>query len=164
VLKSFLQSTLISRNICSSLLGVSILLAFSKTPKSYLTSGHSPFVHLSTYCPSHLTPFFLQITDQPRDRPGVPVPVEEREKHVILSLRAPSPSEAKDTVLLVNAVFHLIDSLNKLHLRPETKTKLKKTREDLDKSMKVEAEKEQKEEVRFRSTLSFGLCSNCRTS
>ena len=161
--KSFLQSTLISRNICSSLSGVSILLAFSRTPKSCLTSGHSPFVHLSIHCPSHLTSF-LQITDQPRDRPGVPVPVEEREKHVILSLRAPSPSEAKDTVPLVNAVFHLIDSLNKLHLRPETKTKLKKTREDLDKSMKVEAEKEQKEEVRFRSTLSFGLCSNCRTS
>jgi hypothetical protein len=45
-------------------------------------------------------------------------------------------------------MFQLVDSLNKISLRPETKTKLKKVREDIDKAIKTEAEKEQKEEVR----------------
>jgi len=44
-------------------------------------------------------------------------------------------------------MFQLVDSLNKIHLRPETKHKLKKIREDIDKTIKEEAEKEKKEEV-----------------
>jgi hypothetical protein len=44
-------------------------------------------------------------------------------------------------------MFQLVDSLNKIHLRPETKNKLKKIREDIDKTIKEEAEKEKKEEV-----------------
>jgi len=44
-------------------------------------------------------------------------------------------------------MFQLVDSLNKIHLRPETRNKLKKVREDIDKTIKEEAEKEQKEEV-----------------
>lgn len=35
----------------------------------------------------------------------------------------------------------------KVHLRPETKTKLRKIREDLDKELKADAEKDKKEEV-----------------
>lgn len=92
-------------------------------------------------------PLTSKITDQPRDRPARPIPAEEREKHVILSLTVPPSSKVADTTALVTAVFQFIDSLNKLSLRPETKTKLKKSREELDKAIKEDTEKEAKEEV-----------------
>lgn len=44
-------------------------------------------------------------------------------------------------------MFSLIDSLNKINLRPETKAKLKKAREDIDKQLKEDAEREKKEEL-----------------
>lgn len=90
----------------------------------------------------------IKVTDQPRERPtSGPLPPTEREKHVILSLNAPSPSHAADTVGLVSAIFPFIDSLSKINLRPETKVKLKKAREEVDKDLKEEAEREKKEEV-----------------
>ncbi|KAH9077363.1 hypothetical protein EDB83DRAFT_2349681 [Lactarius deliciosus] len=70
-----------------------------------------------------------------------------KEKHVILSLAAPPPSHATDSVRLVSAVFDLIDVLEKVNLRPETKSKLKKTREDFSKTVKDEAEREAREEA-----------------
>lgn len=96
-----------------------------------------------------ILPYFrsLSITDQPRERPNLPIPVEERQKHVILSLSAPSSSHAADTTALVSAMFQLVDSLNKIHLRPETKNKLKRIREDIDKTIKEDAEKEKREEA-----------------
>ena len=45
-------------------------------------------------------------------------------------------------------MFQFIDSLVKVSLRSETRVKLKKIREDLDKDIKEDAEKEKKEEVR----------------
>ena len=42
-------------------------------------------------------------------------------------------------------------------LRPETKNKLRKVREDLDKQLKIEATKEKKEEVRLSSPLRLVL-------
>lgn len=98
----------------------------------------------------------IQVTDQPRERPYAgPLLPAEREKHVILSLKAPSPSHAGDTVDLVSAIFPFIDSLSKISLRPETKVKLKKAREEVDKELKEDAEREKKEEVSssFRSRL-----------
>ncbi|THV08549.1 DUF1682-domain-containing protein [Dendrothele bispora CBS 962.96] len=89
----------------------------------------------------------LSITDQPRDRPDAPIPVEKREKHVILSLSVPPGSSAAATAPLVEAIFPFIDSLSKVSLRPETKNKTKKAREDLDKQLKEDAEKEKKEEM-----------------
>jgi len=86
-----------------------------------------------------------QITDQPRVRPSA-VPAN-KEKHIILSLATPPPSHAADSVPLVSAVFDLIDVLEKMNLRPETKSKLKKTREDFSKSVKDEAEREAREEA-----------------
>lgn len=71
----------------------------------------------------------------------------EREKHVILTLICPPTSDAAVTLPLVKAVFAFIDSLNKLNLRPETKNKLRKTRDELDKELKDESEREKKEEV-----------------
>jgi hypothetical protein len=47
----------------------------------------------------------------------------------------------------VTGLFPFIDSLNKVHLRPETKGKLRKVREELDKELKAEAEKGKKEDV-----------------
>jgi hypothetical protein len=69
-------------------------------------------------------------------------------------LSAPSPSHAADTAELVAAMFGLVDSLSKVALRPETKTKLKKVREETDKDIKKEAERDKKEEVRFPKLLS----------
>ncbi|KAH9038832.1 hypothetical protein EDB84DRAFT_1587809 [Lactarius hengduanensis] len=94
-----------------------------------------------------IQPYFrsFTITDQPRVRPSV-VPAN-KEKHVILSLAAPPPSHATDSVRLVSAVFDFIDVLEKVNLRPETKSKLKKTREDFSKTVKDEAEREAREEA-----------------
>jgi len=96
-----------------------------------------------------ILPYFrsLSITDQARDRPKKPIPSEEREKRVILNLNVPSPAHAADTIALLKATFSFIDSLNKISLRSETKIKLKKIREDLDRDIKEDAEKEKKEEA-----------------
>ncbi|KAF9453011.1 DUF1682-domain-containing protein [Macrolepiota fuliginosa MF-IS2] len=96
-----------------------------------------------------IRPYFrsLSITDQPRDRPSGPVPAGEREKHVILNLEIPPSSQLGVTAAFVAGLFPLIDSLSKVHLRPETKTKLRRIREDLDKELKADAEKDKKEEA-----------------
>ena len=75
---------------------------------------------------------------------------EEREKHIIVKLSIPSGSQVEDTKEFVTSLFQLVDIVGtKLGgaLRPETKNKLKKVREELDKQLKVEATKEKKEEV-----------------
>ncbi|KAJ7904536.1 hypothetical protein B0H14DRAFT_3103334 [Mycena olivaceomarginata] len=89
-----------------------------------------------------IAPYFrsLSVTDQPRERPPKPLEPNEREKHVILSLRAPSSSNAADTTDLIAAMFPFVA------LRPETKTKLRKVREENDKDIKKEAERDKKEE------------------
>ncbi|KIL70039.1 hypothetical protein M378DRAFT_156101 [Amanita muscaria Koide BX008] len=94
-----------------------------------------------------ISPYFrsLSVTDQPRQRPLGPIPAEEREWHVILSLGVPDSSG--DTAAIVSAMFGLVDALNKLHIHPEIKSKLKKTREDLDKELKAEAQKEKQEHL-----------------
>lgn len=89
----------------------------------------------------------LSITDQPRDRPSAPLPADEREKHVILCLTVPPSSRSNDTLAFVIGLFPFIDSLSKVHLRPETKAKLRKVREELDKELKADAEKGKKEEM-----------------
>jgi len=48
---------------------------------------------------------------------------------------------------LVSALFGLIDALEKINLRPETKSKIKKTRENFAKTLKDEAEREAREEA-----------------
>jgi len=64
----------------------------------------------------------------------------------------PSGSSAAATAPLVEAIFPFIDSLSKVSLRPETRTKIKKARDDLDKQLKEDAEREKKEEVGFIDT------------
>lgn len=87
------------------------------------------------------------MTDQPRQRPEGPLPARSRQKHVLLSLSVPSSGHVADTTAIVAALFPFIDSLSTVNLRPETKNKLKKIREDLDKDLKADSEKEKKEEV-----------------
>jgi len=94
-----------------------------------------------------IQPYFrsLSITDQPRVRPTVVS--GNRAKHVILSLVIPPLSRAADSARLVSAMFGLIDALEKVNLRPETKSKIKKTRENFAKTLKDEAERETREEA-----------------
>ena len=69
-----------------------------------------------------------------------------------MKLSVPSGSQVEDTKGFVISLFQLVDIVGtKLGsaLRPETKNKLRKIREDLDKQLKIDATKEQKEEVRF---------------
>jgi len=96
-----------------------------------------------------ILPYFrsLSVTDQPRQRPLGPVPVEEREKHIILSLKTPPISRMGDTAALVTFMFNFIDSLTKLHMHPETRAKLKKSRDELDKELRVDSEREKKEQI-----------------
>lgn len=71
---------------------------------------------------------------------------DAREKHLILNLRLPPSSHSSATIPFVTSLFTLIDNLNKVNLRFETKSKLKKAREEADKSIAKEAEEERKEE------------------
>lgn len=108
----------------------------------------------------------LSITDQPAERPTLPLLPEEREKHVIVKLSVPSDSQVEDTKEFVASLFQLVDIVGtKLGsgLRPDTKNKLRKVREDLDKQLKIEATKEKKEEVcDFFPTLCYSLRSSFR--
>ncbi|KAL5527658.1 hypothetical protein ACEPAG_6459 [Sanghuangporus baumii] len=90
----------------------------------------------------------LTITDQPRERPSQPIPADQRERHVILTLRAPPASQSGATLPLVKSIFSFIDALEagKFSLRPETRTKLRKTREELDEQIRKDAEAERREE------------------
>lgn len=99
-----------------------------------------------------------QVTDQPRDRPTIRRPANEREKHVIVSLRVPSSSHIADTVPFVTDIFQFVDALTKINLRPETRNKLKKIREELDKDIKEESEREKREEVNFGLRLMLHDC------
>ncbi|KAF7332227.1 hypothetical protein MKEN_00103700 [Mycena kentingensis (nom. inval.)] len=95
-----------------------------------------------------IAPYFrsLSITDQPREFPEKPLAANEREKHVILSLSVPSPSQAETTADIVDAVFQFVDALPKINIRPESKSKLVKRREEIDASLKREYERDKKEE------------------
>lgn len=97
--------------------------------------------------------------------------MSQRERHLILSLRVPEPSEAKDTVPLIKEVFTLVDivdqkqsfkievglKIDALELcglipSPQTYKKLKKFRLDLDADLLKESEKEKRDEVGIHFT------------
>ncbi|KAG8691996.1 hypothetical protein FRC11_012342 [Ceratobasidium sp. 423] len=92
---------------------------------------------------------YLLITDQPSERPeSGPLPANQRERHLLLSLAVPESNEAKDTVPLVKQVFSLVDVIDqKPGFKVETYKKLKKTRVELDAELAKEAEKEKRDEV-----------------
>ena len=116
---------------------------------------------------SAVLPYFrsLSLTDQPRTRPLSPRPASEHKKHLVLSLAVPPASDASATVPLVAAFFQLADVIAGAggwgigkgpgqkgvglaqSLRPETKNKLRTTREKVEKEIKEEAAREQREEA-----------------
>ncbi|TFK28725.1 DUF1682-domain-containing protein [Coprinopsis marcescibilis] len=126
---------------------LSVMTEFADVTDNLLKSSGS-FSLADALKDPKIQPYFrsLSVTDQPRERPAKPLAPEEQEKHVILTLHLPSPSHAADTVPLVTTVFQLIDNLNKINLRPETKVKLRKAREEASKDIKEESEKEKREE------------------
>jgi hypothetical protein len=96
---------------------------------------------------------FPQITDQPSFRPPAPIKPESRKKYVVLSLAVPPASAAASTVPFVQGVFHFVDALagvggHKLllaGLRPETRSKLRKRRDELNAELRADALRETKE-------------------
>ncbi len=60
-------------------------------------------------------------------------------------MTVPPLLHAAASTRLVSALFGLIDALEKINLRPETKSKIKKTRESFAKTLKDEAEREARE-------------------
>ncbi|KAI0081791.1 DUF1682-domain-containing protein [Panus rudis PR-1116 ss-1] len=133
-----------------------------------LLKTHGPLSLPQVLSDPKIQPYFrsLSLTDQPRSRPLAPLPASHRSKHLILTLNLPSSSDSKATLGLVQAVFQLVDviageggwgigkgpatgkngvGLNP-SLRPETRAKLKKTREEVEKQLKEDAEKEKREE------------------
>ncbi|KAF8914615.1 hypothetical protein CPB85DRAFT_520714 [Mucidula mucida] len=93
----------------------------------------------------NIQPYFrsVSITDQPRLQPEAAH--GSREKHLILSLVVPSKPQA--CLILVSGLFTVIDNIHKVTLRPETKTKLRKARDEVDKKLKEAGQKEKVEEA-----------------
>ena len=132
-----------------------------------LLKAHGPCTLASVLSDPAVLPYFrsLSITDQPRVRPLAPLPASRKSKHLILSLALPPSSDAAATLPLVEATFKLVDIVSgsggwgigkgptgkgvglNASLRPETRTKLHATREKLDKELKEESVKEQREEA-----------------
>ena len=95
----------------------------------------------------------LSITDQPLERPQSDASYVARTnttKRVILDINLPDPRHASDILPLVDAVFALLDlsAAGKVVLRPETKAKIRKVREVIEKEIKEEEGREKKVEVR----------------
>lgn len=66
-----------------------------------------------------------------------------------MNLTLPDAAKADEVLHIVDAVFALVDMLaaGKVVLRPETRTKIRKVREDVVNDIKQEEVKEKNEEV-----------------
>ncbi|KAH0839735.1 DUF1682-domain-containing protein [Lanmaoa asiatica] len=94
----------------------------------------------------------LSIADQPHERPQSAASYAAQKhttKRVLLDINLPDSQRANDILPLVDAIFALVDLLaaGKVVLRPETRSKIRKAREDVEKEIKEEEIKEKKEEV-----------------
>lgn len=124
-----------------------------------LLKSYGSFSLTSVLSDPKVLPYFrsLTLTDQPRTRPLTTLFTAERSRHLILSLALPPAHTADVTLPLVAAAFQLIDIMAGegriqgargglvAQLRPDTRTKLKKIREDVDKEIKEDAAKEKRE-------------------
>ena len=102
----------------------------------------------------------LSITDQPDERPQSASYVAQ--KRILLDINLPDSKHANDILPLVDAVFALVDLLaaGKVVLRPETKTKIRKVREETTKGIKEDETREQREEVGPFSSLHIASFSS----
>ncbi|KAF9221986.1 DUF1682-domain-containing protein [Gyrodon lividus] len=94
----------------------------------------------------------LSITDQPPERPLTAssyVNDKPTNKRLVLNLTLPDVPKANQVLDIVDAAFALVDMLanGKIVLRPETKAKIKKVRENIINEIKQEELKEKKEEA-----------------
>ncbi|KAG7449200.1 DUF1682-domain-containing protein [Guyanagaster necrorhizus] len=113
---------------------ISVMSEFADVTEALLKSTPLPILLKEL---SNLDGFrSLSVTDQPRVRPDVPT--SPSKKHVILSLYVSSSA-------VPPTLFSFIDTLSRINLRPETKNKLRKSREELEKTLNQEAEREEKE-------------------
>jgi hypothetical protein len=83
-------------------------------------------------------------------RPNKPREPEEKYKYIVLTLAVPSAADAVATLLLVAGVLQLADALcgpkpALAGLRPESKNKLRKRREEVDEEIREESEREARE-------------------
>lgn len=88
----------------------------------------------------------FSITDQPDERPSVST-LTTKSKRVVLTFNLP---EDVDSILpLLEGTFALVDLLatGRVTFRSDTRAKIKKVREDVEKEIKGEASKEKKEEA-----------------
>jgi hypothetical protein len=99
----------------------------------------------------HYSYYDLQISDQPSVRPNAPLKPEQKRKSIILTLAIPPPSDATSTRALVAGVFQFVDAVSGpkasilTGLRPESKNKLRKRREEIDADLRADFERETKE-------------------
>ncbi|OJT03748.1 Coiled-coil domain-containing protein 47 [Trametes pubescens] len=104
-----------------------------------------------------IQPYFrsLSLTDQPRTRPSHALSPSERTRRLILTLALPPTSDSAATLPLVTAAFQLVDVIAgagrlpglAAALRPETKTKLRKMREEVERQIRDEGAREKREEA-----------------
>ncbi|KAH7887722.1 DUF1682-domain-containing protein [Phlebopus sp. FC_14] len=132
-------------DVTDALFNLSLPIPTPSSTKSGATAPTSLPALLST--PSSLSLLrSLSITDQPSSRPSA---TPSKQKRVVLSLQSPSPKHAHDVLHIIDGVFALVDAMaaGKLVLRPETRAKIKKVREDLDKEIKAQENREKKQEL-----------------
>jgi hypothetical protein len=129
----------------------SLMSEFADVSDTLFKLHLSPSTTLSTLlatppCLTYLTS--LSITDQPDERPQSAASYVPQ-KRVLLDINLPDPKHAHDILPLVDAVFALVDLLaaGKAVLRPETRAKIRKVRENVIKDIKEDEVKEKKEEV-----------------
>ncbi|KAG6378534.1 DUF1682-domain-containing protein [Boletus reticuloceps] len=131
----------------------SIMSEFADVSDALFKLHLSPSTTLSTLLatPPSLTYLrSLSITDQPHERPQLAasyVAEKHTSKRVFLDISI--PKQPSDILPLVDAVFALVDILaaGKVSLRPETKAKIRKVREDIEKEIREEEIREKKEEA-----------------
>lgn len=91
----------------------------------------------------------FSITDQPEERPSASA-LATKSKRVILTFDLPDDTQGVNRILpLLEGTFALVDLLatGRVTFRPETRAKIRKIREDVEKTVKEEEEKEKREEV-----------------
>jgi len=89
----------------------------------------------------------FSITDQPDERPSVSTLATTTSKRVVLTFNL--PKDAHSILPLLEGIFALVDLLasGKVTFRTDTRAKIKKVREDVEKEIREEASKEKKEEA-----------------
>ncbi|KAI6004007.1 DUF1682-domain-containing protein [Pisolithus albus] len=106
----------------------------SSTPLFTLISSALPYLRV------------FSITDQPEERPSASA-LSNKLKRVILTFNL--PDDVDNISPLLEGTFALVDLLaaGKVNFRPETRAKIKKVRDGVEKAVREDEEKDKREEV-----------------